>query len=123
MNNRRRISPIATEWGPLAATIRREHLRMQLQKGDAMAKDSDSFFEFQFDAQLQRLRNAIKARADHQQMVPRIKMIIGSWYIDEFGNQTRQIRARDEQRPRANEKAPAMNRGRSDAHGIDCAKH
>ena len=26
---------------------------------------------------------------------PRIEMLVGSWYLDEFGNLTRQIKARD----------------------------
>ena len=29
------------------------------------------------------------------QIASRIKMIIGSWYLDEFGNQAREIKARD----------------------------
>jgi hypothetical protein len=32
----------------------------------------------------------------YEQTTPTIKMLIGSWYLDEFGNPTREIRARDE---------------------------
>jgi hypothetical protein len=35
------------------------------------------------------------AHANYEQTAPRIKMLVGSWYVDEFGNPTRQIQARD----------------------------
>lgn len=31
----------------------------------------------------------------YQQSTPQIEMIIGAWYLDEFGNRTREIKARD----------------------------
>ena len=35
------------------------------------------------------------AHANYEQTAPRVKMIVGSWCVDEFGNPTRQIQARD----------------------------
>jgi hypothetical protein len=33
--------------------------------------------------------------ANYEYTAPRIEMLTGSWYLDEFGNPTRQIKARD----------------------------
>ena len=61
-----------------------------------MAYDADTLIELQYDARLRRqLRFAASARTTQQQMVPKIEMDIGAWHADEFGNQTREIRARD----------------------------
>jgi hypothetical protein len=42
----------------------------------------------------QRRRHAERKTSD-QQVLPAIKMLIGSWYVDEFGILTREITARD----------------------------
>ena len=42
---------------------------------------------------LERLRSERPRRA-RQDVLPAIKMIIGDWYIDEFGVRTREITAR-----------------------------
>ena len=34
-------------------------------------------------------------RVTHDSAVPRLEMIVGPWYVDDYGNQTRQITARD----------------------------
>ena len=31
----------------------------------------------------------------YEQMMPKTDMLIGDWYLDEFGNQSREIKARD----------------------------
>jgi hypothetical protein len=33
--------------------------------------------------------------AEYQQIVPKIEMRVSAWYVDEFGNKTREVRARD----------------------------
>ena len=50
----------------------------------------DSVIEFA----LARLRSERPRRA-RQDVLPAIKMIIGDWYVDEFGILTREIAARD----------------------------
>ena len=62
-------------------------------KGDVMSYDSDSLLELKFDAHLRR-RSGRPPSAD-QQIITKIDMVIGSWQLDEFGNQTREIMARD----------------------------
>jgi hypothetical protein len=59
-----------------------------------MAYDADSLSESQRDA-LQKLRDAVRTRGTHQSMIPRINMLVGPWQVDEYGNQTREIKARD----------------------------
>jgi hypothetical protein len=38
---------------------------------------------------------ATRTRTANQQMIPKIDMVIGSWYLDELGNKTREITAHD----------------------------
>jgi hypothetical protein len=83
------IAPIATGWRPFGATIGPEHLSVHL-KGDAMDYDSVSLIELQQEARLRRRRHA-----EYQQIVPRIEMLVGAWYVDQFGNKTREVKARD----------------------------
>jgi hypothetical protein len=33
--------------------------------------------------------------SSYEQMMPKSEMLIGDWYLDEFGNQSREIKARD----------------------------
>ena len=40
-------------------------------------------------------RGAAEKRDDHQQAAPNIQMVVGPWQVDEFGNRTREIRARE----------------------------
>jgi hypothetical protein len=61
--------------------------------GDAM-DDSDSLIKLRRDAHL-RQRHADPMRPGYEQIIPRIDMLVGTWYVDEFGNQTREIKARD----------------------------
>ena len=57
-----------------------------------MAYDADSLIQVQDDAHLRRRRHAV--RAAHQQIIPKVEMLVGTWYA-EYGNQTREIKARD----------------------------
>jgi hypothetical protein len=58
-----------------------------------MTYDADSLIQVQDEAYLQQRRYA--TRAAHQQIIPRVEMLVGTWYVDEYGNQTREIKARD----------------------------
>ena len=39
--------------------------------------------------------NVVPLNANYRLTAPRIEMLVGPWYLDEFGNPTRQIKARD----------------------------
>jgi hypothetical protein len=60
-----------------------------------MAYDADAAIELE----LERLRSKRQRRSERmyssQIAVPAIKMIIGEWYVDEFGMPTREIAARE----------------------------
>jgi hypothetical protein len=60
-----------------------------------MAYDADAAI----DLELERLRSKRPRYAERmsssQTVLPAIKMIIGDWYVDEFGMPTREITARD----------------------------
>jgi hypothetical protein len=94
VDERRVSAPIATGWCPLAATIGAEHTSLHC-KGDVMAYDADSLIQLQREARLQQQRYAATRRTTDEQVVPRIEMLVGTWYVDEFGNQTLEIKARD----------------------------
>jgi hypothetical protein len=51
-------------------------------------------FESDYASKIQQ-SNVVPLNASYGQIVPGIKMLIGPWYLDEFGNPTRQIKARD----------------------------
>jgi hypothetical protein len=88
-DHRRFIAPIAAGWRPFGATIGPENPSVYLT-GDAMDYDSDSLIKLQREARLRRQRHA-----EYQQIVPKIEMRVSAWYVDEFGNQTREVEARD----------------------------
>jgi hypothetical protein len=92
VDERRVSAPIASGWCPFAATIGAEHASLRC-KGDVMTYDADSLIQVQDEAYLQQRRYA--TRAAHQQIIPRVEMLVGTWYVDEYGNQTREIKARD----------------------------
>ena len=54
----------------------------------------DLLIELRRKARLQQ-RHAEPMRPSYEQMIPKIEMLVGIWYVDEFGNQTREIRALD----------------------------
>jgi hypothetical protein len=92
VDEHRVIAQIATGWCPFAATIGAEHTSLHC-KGDVMAYDADSLIQVLNDAHLRQRRHA--TRAAHQQIIPKVEMLVGTWYVDEFGNKTREIKARD----------------------------
>ena len=62
-----------------------------------MPYDADSTVQLQRDLR-RRLRGyAASPRSTTycEQISPRAEMVIGSWYLDEFGNPTREIKRRD----------------------------
>jgi hypothetical protein len=59
-----------------------------------MAYDADSPTQLQREARL-RQQHAAAGRPTHEQISPKIKTLVGSWYVDQFGNKTREITARD----------------------------
>jgi hypothetical protein len=62
-----------------------------------MTYDADSTVQLQRDLRRQLRGYAVSARSTTycEQIGPRTEMIIGSWYLDEFGNPTREVRALD----------------------------
>jgi hypothetical protein len=79
---------------PFTATIETVYTGVHC-KGDVMTYDSDSLLELQFDAHLRQQRRSGRPPSADQQIITKIDMVIGSWHLDEFGNQTREIMARD----------------------------
>jgi hypothetical protein len=63
-------------------------------KGDVMAYDADTLVKIQ-DTQLRLQRITAKERSSCQAIIPKVDMIVGAWYLDEFGNKTREISARE----------------------------
>ena len=54
----------------------------------------DSVIGFEL-ARLRSRRRQAERMSISQEVLPAIKMIIGDWYVDEFGVQTREITARE----------------------------
>ena len=73
----------------------RQNILACIIRGDVMTYDSDSLLELQFDAHLRQQRRSGRPPSADQQIITKIDMVIGSWHLDEFGNQTREIMARD----------------------------
>ena len=57
-----------------------------------MFDDAPSLFQLPFRDQQD---GADPMSAAHKLCTPGIEMVIGDWYLDEFGNRTREIKARD----------------------------
>ena len=57
-----------------------------------MSDDAPSLFQLPFRYQQD---GAAPMSAGHKLCTPSIEMVIGDWYLDEFGNRTREIKARD----------------------------
>jgi hypothetical protein len=61
-----------------------------------MAYEARTLIQRHYNLCLQQQGYAESRRSTYyEQTPPRTEMVIGSWYIDEFGNQTREIKARD----------------------------
>jgi hypothetical protein len=59
-----------------------------------MLYDAISLSEAEYASNIQQSGGA-GLNANYEHTVPSIEMLIGSWYLDQFGNPTRQIKARD----------------------------
>ena len=56
---------------------------------------ADTATELEFDRLRFKQRRHAERSNSNQTMIPAIKMLIGEWYVDEFGIPTREITARD----------------------------
>jgi hypothetical protein len=62
-----------------------------------MTCDARSAIQLQYNWRLQQHGLADSMRAtNHELTTPKTEMLIGHWYLDEFGNRTREIKARDD---------------------------
>ena len=59
-----------------------------------MAYDTDSLIQLQREARLRR-QHAAAERPTHEQIIPKIEMLVCAWYVNQFGNKTREVRVRD----------------------------
>jgi hypothetical protein len=60
-----------------------------------MAHDALSLSETEYAANIQRNTTSAPLNASYELiLLPRVEMLVGPWYLDEFGNQTRQIKQR-----------------------------
>ena len=60
-----------------------------------MAYYANSLVQLQHDMRRQLRGDIASIRATRNEVLPEIEMVIGSWYVDEFGNRTREIKARE----------------------------
>jgi hypothetical protein len=60
-----------------------------------MTYDADAAIEIEFARLRFKQRRYAERSNSNQAVTPAIKMLIGDWYLDEFGIPTREIRARD----------------------------
>jgi hypothetical protein len=58
-----------------------------------MFYDALSLFQHTFRVQHDSAAPTSAGKLD--QIAPRIEMVVGHWFLDEFGNPTREIKARD----------------------------
>jgi hypothetical protein len=69
--------------------------RGRCQGDGIMTYDADEENVDLLDHLLSKQRRHAERRSSSQGMLPAIKMLVGDWYIDEFGVMTREITARD----------------------------
>jgi hypothetical protein len=55
----------------------------------------DALSHFQNTFRVQQDSVALMSASQYSQVTLRIEMIVGDWHLDEFGNPTREIKARD----------------------------
>jgi len=55
----------------------------------------DALSLFQHTFRVQQDSVTLMSASKYCQVTPRIEMVVGEWYLDEFGNPTREIKARD----------------------------
>jgi hypothetical protein len=81
---------------PIHRRYDEEDSAVQFARGRVMTHDVNSLPEPQRDAHFEQQRRAAKTRDAYYQIAPNIEMVIGSWHLDKFGNQTREITACDQ---------------------------
>jgi len=60
-----------------------------------MAYDADTLIQLQHDLRRQLRGDTASIRTAHYELPPKTEMVIGAWYVDEFGNRTREIKTRE----------------------------
>jgi hypothetical protein len=60
-----------------------------------MDHDTIALTKLKEEMRLRQQRHKTGPRPANEAMTPQIKMIVSNWYIDELGNQSRIIKARD----------------------------
>ena len=60
-----------------------------------MDYDTSALRKLKEEMRFRQQRYAAGPRLANEAMTPQIKMIVSNWYIDELGNQSRFIKARD----------------------------
>jgi len=60
-----------------------------------MDNDTIAVMKLKEEMRFRQQRHAAGPRPANEAMTPQIKMIVSNWYIDELGNQSRFIKARD----------------------------
>lgn len=60
-----------------------------------MVHNALSLSETEYASNIHRSGARTSLNASYGLTVPQIEMLVGAWYLDEFGNPTREIRARD----------------------------
>jgi len=60
-----------------------------------MDYDTSALTKLKEEMRLRQQRHAAGPRPGNEAITPQIKMIVSNWYIDELGNQSRFIKARD----------------------------
>jgi hypothetical protein len=60
-----------------------------------MGYDALALSDTEYASNIHRSGTRASLNAGYMHMAPSIEMLVGSWYLDEFGNPTREIRARD----------------------------
>ena len=85
-----RLQPHVTYQMPLLALS----LLASGMEGDVMTYDVDSTIQSNNLRRQQEYAGRWGA-SSCEQMMPKAETLVGDWYFDEFGNQTREIKARD----------------------------
>ncbi len=60
-----------------------------------MVHDALYLSETEYASNMHRSGTRTSLNAGYVHTAPRFEMLVGAWYLDEFGNPTREIRARD----------------------------
>ncbi len=88
------FAQIATACRPSDAVIGAEP-KVSGSKGDVMSYDVNSAVQSQNNLRRHQEYAGQWGASYYEQMIPKTEMLIGDWYVDEFGNRSREIKARD----------------------------